>query len=128
MLLLITHAVSQCEDLKLKYSEEQAKRKELYNQLQESKGKLTLPAKVIYCYHHWLDREHPYSSTFQMPGNIRVFCRCRPLSKEEISAGCSTVADFDAAKDGELGILTSGTTKKTFRFERVYTPKDNQGT
>ncbi|KAK6237883.1 hypothetical protein QUC31_003352, partial [Theobroma cacao] len=31
--------VAQSEDLKLKYSEEQAKRKELYNQIQETKGR-----------------------------------------------------------------------------------------
>ncbi|KAF5738045.1 Di-glucose binding protein with Kinesin motor domain isoform 1 [Tripterygium wilfordii] len=88
--------VAQCEDLKLKYSEEQAKRKELYNQIQETKG------------------------------NIRVFCRCRPLSKEEISAGCATVVDFDSAKDGDLGIGISGSTKKAFKFDRVYTPRDHQ--
>ncbi|GMI68721.1 MALECTIN DOMAIN KINESIN 2 [Hibiscus trionum] len=88
--------VMQCEDLKVKYSEEQAKRKELYNQIQDTKG------------------------------NIRVFCRCRPLSKEEISAGFAQVVDFDAAKDGDLGILTGASTKKTFKFDRVYTPKDNQ--
>ncbi|KAJ9171105.1 hypothetical protein P3X46_019153 [Hevea brasiliensis] len=88
--------VAQCEDLKAKYSEEQAKRKELYNQIQEAKG------------------------------NIRVFCRCRPLSKEEISAGYKMVVDFEAAKDGDLGILTGVSTRKTFKFDRVYTPNDNQ--
>ncbi|KAE8704075.1 Kinesin-like protein KIFC3 [Hibiscus syriacus] len=90
--------VLQCEDLKVKYCEEQAKRKELYNQIQDTKGK----------------------------GNIRVFCRCRPLSKQEISAGFGQIVDFDAAKDGDLGILTGASTKKTFKFDRVYTPKDNQ--
>jgi len=49
------------------------------------------------------------------------------LNKAEISAGCNTIVDFDAAKDGCLGILTSGSTKKSFRFDRVYTPKDDQG-
>ncbi|KAL5559937.1 hypothetical protein UlMin_036148 [Ulmus minor] len=88
--------VSQCDDLKLKFSEEQAKRKQLYNQIQEEKG------------------------------NIRVFCRCRPLRKDESSAGYATVVDFDAAKDGELGIHTNGFTKKIFKFDRVYTPKDTQ--
>ncbi|XP_050207091.1 kinesin-like protein KIN-14R isoform X2 [Mercurialis annua] len=88
--------VAQCEDLKAKYSEEQAKRKELYNQIQAAKG------------------------------NIRVFCRCRPLSKAESSSGCTTVVDFDAAKDGDLGILAGGSTRKTFKFDRVYTPRDNQ--
>ncbi|KAJ8765447.1 hypothetical protein K2173_014569 [Erythroxylum novogranatense] len=88
--------VAQCEDLKVKYSAEHAKRKELYNQIQETKG------------------------------NIRVFCRCRPLNKEEISAGCGTVVDFDGAKDGDLGIITSGSTRKNFKFDQVYTPRDNQ--
>ncbi|KAJ9177490.1 hypothetical protein P3X46_012706 [Hevea brasiliensis] len=88
--------VAQCEDLKMKYSEEQAKRRELYNQIQEAKG------------------------------NIRVFCRCRPLSKEEIAVGHTTVVDFEAAKDGDLGIVTGGSTRKTFKFDRVFTPKDNQ--
>ncbi|KAI8026438.1 Kinesin-like protein KIN-14R [Camellia lanceoleosa] len=63
----------------------------------------------------------------QSLGNIRVFCRCRPLSKAEVTAGHETVVDFDAAKDGELGILSGGSTKKTFKFDRVYTPKDDQG-
>ncbi|XP_076916445.1 kinesin-like protein KIN-14R [Bidens hawaiensis] len=88
--------VAQCEDLKLKYNEEQAKTRKLHNQVEDAKG------------------------------NIRVFCRCRPLSKSESSTGCSTVVDFDAASNGELGILSSGSTKKTFKFDRVFTPNDNQ--
>nr|CAD1844496.1 unnamed protein product [Ananas comosus var. bracteatus] len=63
----------------------------------------------------------------QSLGNIRVFCRCRPLSKEETSAGYKAVVDFDGARDGDIGIITGGSTKKTFRFDRVYTPKDDQG-
>lgn len=60
-------------------------------------------------------------------GNIRVFCRCRPFRKEELSAGSATVVDLDSAKDGDLGILTGGSTRKNFKFDRVYTPKDDQG-
>lgn len=56
-----------------------------------------------------------------------MFCRCRPLNMEEGSSGCATVVDFSAAKDGELGILTGAATKKSFKFDRVYTPKDDQG-
>ncbi|KAK2659962.1 hypothetical protein Ddye_006495 [Dipteronia dyeriana] len=97
MVYAVQALVAQCDDLKLKFSEEQEKRKKLYNQVQEAKG------------------------------NIRVFCRCRPLSKGEVSAGCATVVDFSAAKDGELGLLASGSTKKFFKFDRVYTPKDDQG-
>ncbi|KAJ4714582.1 Kinesin-like protein [Melia azedarach] len=96
MVIGVQALVVQCEEFKMKYSEEQAKRKELYNQIQETRG------------------------------NIRVFCRCRPLSKEEISAGCATIVDFSTAKDGDLGVGTSSSTKKTFKFDRVYTPRDGQ--
>lgn len=56
-----------------------------------------------------------------------MFCRCRPLSKPEVMAGFASVVDFDAAKDGELGILSNGSAKKQFKFDCVYTPKDDQG-
>ncbi|XP_031107444.1 kinesin-like protein KIN-14R [Ipomoea triloba] len=96
MVFAVQSLVEQCEDLKFKYNEEQAKRRKLFNEVQEAKG------------------------------NIRVFCRCRPLNKAEVSAGSSMVVDFDAAKDGELGVINGGSTKKTFKFDRVYTPKDDQ--
>ncbi|KAF7829264.1 kinesin-like protein KIN-14R [Senna tora] len=96
MVFAVQELVKQCEDLKVKYYEEMTKRKKLFNEVQEAKG------------------------------NIRVFCRCRPMNKDETLAGCTTVVDFDAAKDGCLGILAGGPTKKSFRFDRVYTPKDDQ--
>ncbi|CAK7347285.1 unnamed protein product [Dovyalis caffra] len=97
MIIAVQDIVAKHEDLKLKLNEEQAKSKKLYNQVQEAKG------------------------------NIRVFCRCRPLSKEEVSTGYQTVVDFSAAKDGDLAVIASGSTKKIFKFDRVYTPKDDQG-
>lgn len=60
-----------------------------------------------------------------LSGNIRVFCRCRPLSKSEAVAGCASIMEFDAAKDGDL--VVNGPTKKSFKFDRVYSPKDDQG-
>ncbi|XP_024639990.1 kinesin-like protein KIN-14R isoform X2 [Medicago truncatula] len=96
MVYAVQELVKQCEDLKVKYYEEMTQRKKLFNEVQEAKG------------------------------NIRVFCRCRPLNKVEMSSGCTTVVDFDAAKDGCLGILATGSSKKLFRFDRVYTPKDDQ--
>ncbi|XVE55630.1 hypothetical protein DITRI_Ditri03aG0174100 [Diplodiscus trichospermus] len=96
MICAVQALVAQCEDLKLKFNEEQAMRKKLHNQIEEAKG------------------------------NIRVFCRCRPLSKEEASAGHATVVDFSAAKDGDIGILTGSSTKKNFKFDRVYAPEADQ--
>lgn len=96
MLSAIQTQVTQFEDLKQKYNEELAKRKKLYNQVQEAKG------------------------------NIRVFCRCRPLDKHEVSAGHTMVVDFSASKDGDLGIVAGSSTKKLYRFDRIYTPNDGQ--
>ncbi|XVF64919.1 hypothetical protein PTKIN_Ptkin09bG0205200 [Pterospermum kingtungense] len=96
MVYAVQALVAQCEELKLKFNEEQAMRKKLHNQIEEAKG------------------------------NIRVFCRCRPLSEQEASAGHATVVDFSAAKDGDIAILTGISTKKIFKFDRVYTPKDDQ--
>ncbi|KAI3685120.1 hypothetical protein L6452_34354 [Arctium lappa] len=96
MVYAVQALVAQCEDLKMKYNEEQAKRRKLHNQIEDEKG------------------------------NIRVFFRCRPLSKTEASAECSTIVEFDATGNGELGVINSGSTKKTFRFDRVFTPSDNQ--
>lgn len=42
MLCYINIAVAQFEDLKQKYNEELVKRKKLYNQVQEAKGKFLL--------------------------------------------------------------------------------------
>jgi len=44
-----------------------------------------------------------------------------------MSIGCQTVVDFSAAKDGDLTVITNGSTKKNFKFDRVYAPKDDQG-
>ncbi|TVU48633.1 hypothetical protein EJB05_08274 [Eragrostis curvula] len=88
--------VAQCEDLKLKHYEEMTKRKKLHNIVQEAKG------------------------------NIRVFCRCRPLSKDEASSGQKCVVEFDGVSDGDIVIANPGTTKKSFKFDRVFTPKDDQ--
>ncbi|GAA0184698.1 microtubule binding motor protein [Lithospermum erythrorhizon] len=96
MVFAVQSLVAQCEDLKLKYNEEQMKRRKLFNELQQTKG------------------------------NIRVFCRCRPLSRREVLAGCTMVVEFDGANDGELVVLTGGSLKKTFKFDRVYSPKDDQ--
>lgn len=68
-----------------------------------------------------------YMSFSTISGNIRVFCRCRPLSKDEASSGQKCVVNFDGANDGDIVITNAGTTKKTFKFDRVFTPKDDQG-
>ncbi|CAD6201612.1 unnamed protein product [Miscanthus lutarioriparius] len=36
------------------------------------------------------------------------------------------VVDFDGSSDGDIVIANGGTTKKTFKFDRVFTPNDDQ--
>ncbi|KAK8458630.1 hypothetical protein SEVIR_3G409200v4 [Setaria viridis] len=84
------------KDLKEKFSEEAKERKDLYNKLIELKG------------------------------NIRVFCRCRPLNAEEIAEGASTAIDFESAKDGELIVKGHVSSKKIFKFDSVFSPEEDQ--
>lgn len=62
-----------------------------------------------------------------LTGNIRVFCRCRPLNAEEIKAGATMALDFDAAKDGDLTVMSNGAPRKTFKFDAVFGPQAEQG-
>ncbi|KAJ0976077.1 hypothetical protein J5N97_018042 [Dioscorea zingiberensis] len=84
------------ENLKEKYTLECAERKRLYNELIELKG------------------------------NIRVFCRCRPLNTEEASKGYSSVLELDPSLDMELQIVCTDSSRKKFRFDHVFGPQDNQ--
>nr|XP_043624723.1 kinesin-like protein KIN-14Q isoform X2 [Erigeron canadensis] len=92
----IDEQVKQHEDLKIRFSEGAKERKELYNKIQELKG------------------------------NIRVFCRCRPLNSEEIGEGASMAFDFEASKDGELRVKSNVAFKKNFKFDSVFSPEANQ--
>lgn len=99
--MLINKCLEECEPkyetLRKKYTEECAERKRLYNELIELKG------------------------------NIRVFCRCRPLSLEEISKGYASVVELDPSQDTELQIICSDSSKKQFKFDHIFGPKDDQG-
>ncbi|XP_047050260.1 kinesin-like protein KIN-14R [Lolium rigidum] len=92
------YASLECEfkDLKEKFSEEAKERRDLYNKLIEIKG------------------------------NIRVFCRCRPLNTEEIAEGASMAIDFETAKDGELVVRGHVSSKKVFKFDSVFNPEEDQ--
>ncbi|KAA8524934.1 hypothetical protein F0562_011428 [Nyssa sinensis] len=72
------------------------------------------------------ERTELYNKILELKGNIRVFCRCRPLNSEEIAAGASMAIDFEAAKDGELTVKSNGAPKKTFKFDAVFGPQANQ--
>lgn len=58
-------------------------------------------------------------------GNIRVFCRCRPLNSEEIADGALMGIDFGT--DAELTIKCNGALRKSFKFDAVFGPQADQG-
>ena len=68
-----------------------------------------------------------YNKVLELRGNIRVFCRCRPLNAEEMKGGATMALDFDSAKDGELTVMSNGSSKKTFKFDAVFGPQVEQG-
>ncbi|KAH9779735.1 kinesin-like protein KIN-14Q [Citrus sinensis] len=92
----INHQVQLYEHLKIKFIEGTKERKELYNKVLELKG------------------------------NIRVFCRCRPLNSEETAAGSVMAVDFESVRDGELTVISNGAPKKTFKFDAVFGPQADQ--
>ncbi|KAK4378969.1 hypothetical protein RND71_000831 [Anisodus tanguticus] len=94
--LLKTKYDEECELLKKKYLEECTERKRLYNEVIELKG------------------------------NIRVFCRCRPLNAGEIADGSTSVVEFDPSHENELQISCAGSSKKQFKFDYVFKPEDDQ--
>ena len=59
-------------------------------------------------------------------GNIRVFCRCRPLSQVEVAANAASVIEFEAASNGDIVVRNGTAGKKMFKFDRVFSPQDDQ--
>ncbi|XVF06100.1 hypothetical protein REPUB_Repub06bG0018900 [Reevesia pubescens] len=72
------------------------------------------------------ERKRLYNEVIELKGNIRVFCRCRPLSRADLVNGSSSVVDFDSSQDTELQIICSDSSKKQFKFDHVFRPEDGQ--
>ncbi|KAJ6301141.1 hypothetical protein OIU77_015450 [Salix suchowensis] len=66
------------------------------------------------------------NKVLELKGNIRVFCRCRSLKPDEVTAGALVTIDFESAKDGELKVMSNGLPRKTFKFDAVFGPQANQ--
>jgi len=74
------------------------------------------------------ERRRLYNEVIELKGNIRVFCRCRPLNESEIANGSAlSVVNFESTSDG-LQVICSDSSKKHFKFDYVFRPEDNQGT
>ena len=73
------------------------------------------------------ERKRLYNEVIELKGNIRVFCRCRPLNQDEIANGSTSVIDFDSSQENELQIICADSSRKQFMFDHVFRPEDNQG-
>ncbi|KAK6915569.1 Spindle pole body-associated protein Vik1/Cik1, microtubule binding domain [Dillenia turbinata] len=73
------------------------------------------------------ERKRLYNEVIEFKGNIRVFCRCRPLSPDEIANCSGSVVEFDSSQDKELQIISADSIKKQFKFDHVFRPQDSQG-
>jgi len=75
-----------------------------------------------------LERRRLNNEVIELKGNIRVFCRCRPLNENEIANGSAvSVVNFESNSE-ELQVVCSDSSKKQFKFDHVFKPEDNQGT
>ncbi|XP_068340933.1 kinesin-like protein KIN-14S [Pyrus communis] len=72
------------------------------------------------------ERKRLYNEVIELKGNIRVFCRCRPLNQTEISSGSGFVVEFESSLDNELHVICSDSSKKQFKFDHVFRPEDDQ--
>ncbi|CAN7040719.1 hypothetical protein IGI04_006169 [Brassica rapa subsp. trilocularis] len=72
------------------------------------------------------ERKELYNKILELKGNIRVFCRCRPLNFEEIEAGASMGIDVESTKNGEVIVMSNGLPKKSFKFDSVFGPSASQ--
>ncbi|KAK7391996.1 hypothetical protein VNO78_20422 [Psophocarpus tetragonolobus] len=72
------------------------------------------------------ERRRLYNEVIELKGNIRVFCRCRPLSESEIANGSASVVNFEPSSDNELQVICADSSKKQFKFDHVFGPEDNQ--
>ncbi|CAN1843182.1 Kinesin-like protein KIN-14S [Linum perenne] len=72
------------------------------------------------------ERKRLYNEVIELKGNIRVFCRIRPINQAELEKGSNNVVEFDSSQDNELQILSTDSSKKHFKFDHVFKPDDNQ--
>jgi kinesin family member C2/C3 len=73
------------------------------------------------------ERRRLYNELIELRGNIRVFCRCRPLSSDEVNHGCLSVVEIDPSHETELQFVPSEKERKPFKFDHVSGPEDDQG-
>ncbi|XP_014909860.1 kinesin-like protein KIFC3 isoform X4 [Poecilia latipinna] len=71
-------------------------------------------------------RKKCHNELVRLKGNIRVFCRVRPVSQEELdSADAGTALSFDSDDDAVLYLSSRGKVM-TFELDKVFPPQASQ--
>ncbi|KAM1717236.1 hypothetical protein COP2_025377 [Malus domestica] len=61
------------------------------------------------------ERKRLYNEMIELKGNIRVFCRCRPLNQTEISSGSGSVVEFESSLTAAVQSLNAGNRYASFQ-------------
>lgn len=131
---MISDVSSTNQELLRKYKREMNLRKKCHNELVRLKGptpellRLVAMAAVgsVRSSRYHLDLTTPRPSSVCVPGNIRVFCRVRPVSQEEgDSADARTLLSFDSDDDAVLYLSNKGKVM-TFELDKVFPPQASQ--
>lgn len=72
-------------------------------------------------------RKQYYNQIQELKGNIRVFCRVRPMSQKELSDGHAQVVNFPGDGNDELHLVDLNGRTRVFEFDMVYSPDTTQG-
>lgn len=75
----------------------------------------------------YTERKRLYNEVIELKGNIRVFCRCRPLNQQELANGSNSIVEIAPSQDHELSIACADSSKKQFKFDHVFGPHAEQG-
>lgn len=80
-------------------------------------GKELIELRALY-HKEVMQRKLLYNQLQELRGNIRVFCRCR------YDPNADNVLTF--ASDQDLNVVSNSGQKKTFRFDRLFSPSSTQ--
>ena len=69
-------------------------------------------------------RKQYYNTIQELKGNIRVYCRIRPMSEKELSNGHESIVSFPA--DDEVALVDEKGKTKRYEFDAVFAPERTQ--
>jgi len=71
-------------------------------------------------------RKQYYNQIQELKGNIRVYCRVRPMSERELADGHSSVVSFPSDDELRLVDPSNGGRTRVFEFDTVFAPDTTQ--